>query len=82
MGRTGCSCIACGAQAALAMADIGLPNMVEKTFDYGNQHGIAIDKIFGFLKPVFNSDYTGDDQDFGVIALIQPTVLSTHRKNE
>ena len=58
----------CGAQA-LAMADIGLPNMVEKTFDYGNQHGIAIDKIFGFLKPVFNSDYTGDEQDFGVISL-------------
>lgn len=67
-GVPGARALFCGAQA-LAMADIGLPNMVEKTFDYGNQHGIAIDKIFGFLKPVFNSDYTGDDQDFGVIAL-------------
>lgn len=55
-----------GAQA-LAMADIGLPEVVEETFDYGNQHGISIGKIFGFKKPVFRSDHAGGDQDFGVI---------------
>jgi hypothetical protein len=61
----------CGAQA-LAMADIGLPEVVEETFDYGNQHGISIGKIFGFKKPVYNSDHVVDgtkDQDFGVIRL-------------
>jgi hypothetical protein len=56
----------CGAQA-LAMADIGLPEVVEETFDYGNQHGISIGKIFGLLKPQYNSDHHGSDQDFGVI---------------
>tara|TARA_X000001036_G_C20641864_1_gene791426 strand:+ start:250 stop:1413 length:1164 start_codon:yes stop_codon:yes gene_type:complete len=56
----------CGAQA-LAMADIGLPEVVEETFDYGNQHGISIGKIFGFKKPVYQSDHHGSVQDFGVI---------------
>lgn len=56
----------CGAQA-LAMADIGLPEVVEETFDYGNQHGISIGKIFGLLKPKYNSDHNESDQDFGVI---------------
>ena len=56
----------CGAQA-LALADIGLPEMVEDTFDYGNQSGISVGKIFGFRKPKYNSDITGDVQDFGVI---------------
>lgn len=56
----------CGAQA-LAMADIGLPEVVEETFDYGNQHGISIGKIFGLKKPVYHSDFHGSAQDFGVI---------------
>ena len=60
------SALFCGAQA-LAMADIGLPDVVEETFDYGNQHGISIGKIFGLLKPKYNSDHHGSDQDFGVI---------------
>ena len=60
------SALFCGAQA-LAMADIGLPEVVEETFDYGNQHGISIGKIFGLLKPQYNSDHHGSDQDFGVI---------------
>ena len=64
----GARALFCGAQA-LAMADIGLPTIEEETFDYGNQHGISIGKIFGFLKPVYNSDVTDDDQDFGVITL-------------
>lgn len=64
----GARALFCGAQA-LAMADIGLPTIEEETFDYGNQHGISIGKIFGFLKPVYNSDVDGGDQDFGVITL-------------
>jgi N4-gp56 family major capsid protein len=56
----------CGAQA-LGMADIGLPYWDEETFDYGNQHGISIGKIFGLLKPNFNSIYSGQAEDFGVV---------------
>ncbi len=57
----------CGAQA-LGMADIGLPYWDENTFDYGNQHGVSIGKIFGLLKPQFNSIYTGTTAiDFGLV---------------
>lgn len=56
----------CGAQA-LGMADIGAPEWVEKGFDYDNQQGISIGKLFGFLKPVFRSNITATDEDFGVI---------------
>ena len=58
----------CGAQA-LAMADIGLPEIVEESFDYGNQQGISIGKIFGLRKPKFNADHTATDEDFGVICV-------------
>lgn len=65
----GCQILFCGAQA-LAMADIGTPGWVEKEFDYGNQLGIATDKMLGFLKPQFNSIYAGNTlQDFGVISV-------------
>ena len=64
----GARALFCGAQA-LAMADIGLPEMVEDTFDYGNQSGISVGKIFGLRKPKYNSDYNGSVQDFGVICL-------------
>ena len=56
----------CGAQA-MGMADIGLPYWDEDTFDYGNQHGVSIGKISGFLKPKFNSIYSGTSEDFGVV---------------
>jgi N4-gp56 family major capsid protein len=57
----------CGAQA-LGMADIGDPYWVEKGFDYENQQGISLGKIFGLLKPQFTSQYAGNTkQDFGVI---------------
>lgn len=56
----------CGAQA-LGMADIGAPEWVEKGFDYDNQQGISIGKLFGFLKPVFRSQIDAADEDFGVI---------------
>ena len=64
----GARALFCGAQA-LAMADIGLPEIVEDTFDYANQAGISIGKIFGLRKPKYNSDYNGNVQDFGVICL-------------
>ena len=65
----GCQILFCGAQA-LAMADIGNPEWVEKGFDYENQQGISTGKILGFLKPKFNSIYAGNTtQDFGVISV-------------
>lgn len=64
----GARALFCGAQA-LAMADIGAPEMKEKTFDYDNSNGIAIGKIFGFKKPKFQSDYNNAVEDFGVICL-------------
>ena len=64
----GSACLFCGAQS-LAMADIGLPEMVEDNFDYGNQNGISIGKIFGLKKPKFNSDINSAVEDFGVIRL-------------
>ena len=63
----GARALFCGAQA-LAMADIGLPEIVEDNFDYGNQQGISIGKIFGLRKPKYNSDYNSSVEDFGVIA--------------
>jgi N4-gp56 family major capsid protein len=63
----GCSALFCGAQA-LAMADIGAPEWVEKEFDYENQQGISTGKILGFLKPRFGNIYESNTvEDFGVI---------------
>ena len=56
----------CGSQA-LAMADLGTPEWNEKSFQYGSQNGINIDKMTGFLKPKFYSIYDGSVQDFGVV---------------
>ena len=64
----GARALFCGAQA-LAMADIGMPEVVEDTFDYDNQAGISIGKIFGLRKPKFQSDYNGSVEDFGVVCL-------------
>ena len=50
----GARALFCGAQA-LAMADIGLPEIVEDTFDYENQAGISVGKIFGLRKPKYNN---------------------------
>lgn len=58
----------CGAQA-LGMADLGTPEWDEKTFQYGSQTGINIDKMFGFLKPKFYSNADNSVEDFGVIAV-------------
>lgn len=60
----------CGAQS-LGMADIGSSEWVEETFDYGNQHGISIAKMFGFLKPQFKGNLSSYDtkEDFSVITI-------------
>jgi N4-gp56 family major capsid protein len=57
-----------GAQA-LGMADIGAPEYVEKGFDYDNQQGISVGKIFGFLKPVFRAVTTATDEDHGLLVI-------------
>ena len=62
----GCRVSMCGAQS-LGFADIGAAEWTERDFDYGNQAGISIGKIFGFLRPQFNTDITGTKEDFGVI---------------
>lgn len=64
----GCRALFCGAQA-LAMADIGNAYWEEDYFDYKNQPGISVGKMFGFLKPQFNSIYTGETEDFSVLAI-------------
>ncbi len=57
----------CGAQA-LAMADIGSPEWVEKEFDFNNQPAISVGKILGFLKPKFGTIYESNAvEDFGII---------------
>lgn len=65
----GCQILFCGAQA-LGMADIGAPEWEEKAFDYGNQQGISVGKILGFLKPKFGNIYErGSVEDFGVFSV-------------
>lgn len=60
----------CGAQA-LGFADIGNAIWEEKDFDYANQPGISVGKIFGFRKPKFESIYEATTalQDFSVLCL-------------
>ena len=65
----GCQILFCGAQA-LGMADIGAPEWVEKGFDYENQQGISVQKILGFLKPQFYTQYSGGTvEDHGIISV-------------
>ncbi|MGB0969434.1 MAG: N4-gp56 family major capsid protein [Mycobacterium sp.] len=58
----------CGAQA-LGLADLGSPLWVEDEFDYGNQPAISVSKILGMKKPVFKSQVTDTNEDFGVICI-------------
>ncbi len=57
-----------GAQA-LGVADIGMPRWVEKDFDYDNSPGVSIAKLFGLLKPVWQSSLTGTKEDFGLFVV-------------
>lgn len=67
----------CGAQA-LGMADIGAAEWVEDEFDYENEVGISISKIFGFLNPQFKGNLSSYDtkENFGVMVL--DTALSIY----
>jgi len=60
----------CGAQA-LGMADIGTPYWDEDYFDYKNQPGISVGKMFGFLKPQFKGNPRDPStvEDFGIITV-------------
>jgi N4-gp56 family major capsid protein len=58
----------CGAQA-LGVADIGVPEWDEKTFQYNSQQGINVDKMLGMLKPKFYSIYSGTTEDFGILSI-------------
>lgn len=64
----GCRVLMCG-QQAMGFADIGDAEWVEKGFDYENQQGIAYGKMMGFLKPKFQSIYSGTEEDFGVLCV-------------
>ena len=65
---TGQRVLLCGAQS-MGMVDFSQPEWEEKTFDYGNQLGVSIAKMGGLLKPRFHSIYTGQDDDFSVLAI-------------
>lgn len=58
----------CGAQA-MGMSDLGAPEWAEKWFQYNSSPGINVDKMFGLLKPKFNTIYSNTVEDFGVIAV-------------
>lgn len=60
--------VLCGAQA-LGMADLGPAEWDEKTFQYGSQQGINIDKMFGLLKPKFYSIYNKSVEDFSTVTV-------------
>lgn len=65
----GCRISMCGAQS-LAMATLDKGGVwEEETFDYGNQVGIAVGKIFGLEKPQLPSKTDGSKQDFGICNL-------------
>lgn len=67
-GYDGAVVLFVGAQA-LAMADIGMPYWEEDEFDYGNQIGISVGKMFGLRKPKFYSNIDAGVEDFGVLRI-------------
>ena len=57
-----------GAQACI-FAEGSAPRWEEDTFDYGNQYGVSIDRMFGLKKSQFKYDGT-NFTDFGVINVL------------
>ena len=57
-----------GAQACI-FAEGEAPHWEEDTFDYGNQYGVSIDRMFGLKKSQFKYDGT-NLTDFGVINVL------------
>ncbi len=66
--QDGSRMLVCGSQA-MGFSDLGSPEWAEKWFNYNSSPGINVDKMFGLLKPKFNSIYSGTVEDFGVIAV-------------
>lgn len=54
---------------ALAMADLNTGDWVEKLFQYDSQWGVNVDKMFGFKKPKFYSQYDQGVEDFGCVCV-------------
>jgi hypothetical protein len=69
-GKGGQRTLFLGAQA-LGYAELGDPNWDESdNTDYGNQFGVAIAQINGFVKPKFTqTQLGGTSEDFGVITI-------------
>jgi N4-gp56 family major capsid protein len=62
--------VLCGQQAGVIAW--GEPvNWTEKSFDYGNQWGIACGAIFGVIKPLFNS------VDYGVVTMFTASAAAS-----
>lgn len=59
----GARALFCGAQSAVVAYKESAPSYVEKSFDYSNQTGFKVGRIWGLKKCVFNS------KDFGVIVI-------------
>ena len=54
---------------ALGMIDRTAPAWNEKMFQYDSSVGINVDKMLGFRKPRFHSNWSDTVEDFGVIAV-------------
>lgn len=61
-----------GAQACI-FAEGEAPRWREETFDYGNQYGVSIDRMFGLKRATFKYDGT-HKTDFGVINVMTASV--------
>lgn len=61
-----------GAQACI-LAEGTAPTWSEETFDYGNQIGVSIDRMFGLKKAQFKYDGT-NLTDFGCINVLTSSV--------
>lgn len=57
-----------GAQA-LALCDLGAMNWEEGFYDLKARWALGIDKMCGWLKPKFESSYTGTVEDFSIMAV-------------
>lgn len=63
-----------GQQAAI-FAEGAAPRWDEETFDYGNQYGVSIDRMFGLKKSQFTYEATDTaPTDFGVINVLTSSV--------
>lgn len=61
-----------GVQACI-LAEGTAPTWSEETFDYGNQIGVSIDRMFGLKKAQFKYDGT-NLTDFGCINVLTSSV--------